>query len=192
VLLVSTIEPRKNHALIVAVWLKMLAEMPAGEVPDLVFAGRVVGNVAAMFGTLPGHDALLEHIHIVDEPDDDQLNALYQNCLFTVFPSLYEGWGLPVTESLSFGKTVAASNRASIPEAGGNFCLYFDPDDLDGAYQAIAGLIAHPLRIAALEKRIAEKFRPPSWRDAAATVLQALEPVPAEALDFTVRAQSRR
>jgi glycosyltransferase involved in cell wall biosynthesis len=192
VLFVSTIEPRKNHALIVAVWLKMLAQMPAAEVPDLVFAGRVVGNVAAMFSTLPGHAALLEHIHIVNEPGDDQLNALYQNCLFTVFPSFYEGWGLPVTESLSFGKTVAASNRASIPEAGQNFCTYFDPDNFNGAYEVITGLIAHPERVAALEERIAAKFRPPSWRDAAATLLQALEPAPAEELDFTASAQSRR
>jgi glycosyltransferase involved in cell wall biosynthesis len=192
VLFVSTIEPRKNHALILAVWLKLLAELPAASVPDLVFAGRVVGNVAAMFSALPRPAALLEHIHIVNEPADDQLNALYSNCLFTVFPSLYEGWGLPVTESLSFGKTVAASNRASIPEAGGNFCVYFDPDNLNNAYDVIAGLIEHPARVAALEQRIAEKFRPPSWRDAAATMLQALDPVPAENRESMAPAQSRR
>ena len=109
-------------------------------------------------------------------PSDAELASLYRDCLFTLYPSFYEGWGLPVTESLCFGKTVAASNRGSIPEAGGEFCAYFDPDDLNDAERVVGGLIRHPERIAALEERIATSFRPPGWDDTARAVLAALQP----------------
>ena len=75
---------------------------------------------------------------------------------------------------LSFGKTVAASNRSAIPEAGGEFCVYFDPDNITEAYKVIRGLIENPTRIAALEARIEAEFHPPSWEDTAAALLARL------------------
>ena len=50
---------------------------------------------------------------VVEDPTDAELAALYQGCQFTVFPSLYEGWGLPVTESLAFGKPCLASSATA-------------------------------------------------------------------------------
>jgi glycosyltransferase involved in cell wall biosynthesis len=175
VLFVSTIEPRKNHALMLAVWEQLLATMPTEDVPDLVFAGRVIGDIAASFDAAIKNPALRGKFHIIAEPDDSYLNQLYRHCRFTVFPSFYEGWGLPVTESFSFGKTVAASNRGSLPEAGQNFCVYFDPEDLDEATAVIRGLIEQPARVAALERAIATSFRPPSWADTATALLDALQ-----------------
>jgi glycosyltransferase involved in cell wall biosynthesis len=57
------------------------------------------------------------------------LNTLYRNCLFTVFPSTIEGYGLPAAESMAYGKFCLASNATSIPEAAGIFADYFDPLD---------------------------------------------------------------
>ena len=173
VLFVSTIEPRKNHMLMLAVWARMLELMAPDDVPDLVFAGRVMVDIAEMLDKVEC-PALRNHLVLVSEPEDDLLSRLYSHCLFTVFPSLYEGWGLPVTESLSFGKTVAASNRTSIPEAGGEFCAYYDPENVDEAYQVIRGMIEHPEQVAALETLIANKFSPPSWTDTAAVLLDSL------------------
>ena len=134
--------------------------------PDLVFAGKIGWLTTDLMQQLGNAG--------IESPPEADLASLYRHCLFSVFPSLYEGWGLPVTESLSFGKTVAASNRAAIPEAGGNFCVDFDPDNITDAYFTIRGLIENPDRIATLQARIATEFHPPSWHDAAATLLALL------------------
>jgi glycosyltransferase involved in cell wall biosynthesis len=174
ILFVSTIEVRKNHALLFRVWRRLLSSMPAGQVPYLVFAGKVAWMTGDLMTQLENAGWLNGHIKLIESPAEPELMALYETCEFTVFPSLYEGWGLPVTESLSFGKTVAASNRSAIPEAGGDFCTYFDPENVEDAYAVIRGLIENPERVRALEARIAERFRPPSWADTAAVLLEHL------------------
>jgi glycosyltransferase involved in cell wall biosynthesis len=58
---------------------------------------------------------------------DAELRALYDAAKFCVFPSLYEGWGLPVGEALSLGKAVLCSDRGSLPEVGGDLVRYVDP-----------------------------------------------------------------
>lgn len=175
VLFVSTLEPRKNHAGMLRLWRRLLASLPEVQVPDLVFAGRVGWMAHDVIAQAENADWFGGKLRLIEGPNDAELAALYRDCLFTVYPSFYEGWGLPVTESLSFGKPAAASNRASIPEAGGDFCAYFDPDDLNDAYRVISGLILNPERVATLERRIVSEFRPPSWHDTAAAVIAALE-----------------
>ncbi len=174
VLIVSTIEIRKNHALIFKVWRRLMAELPLEQVPTLVFAGRIGWQTADLLAQIENTNHLDGLLRVIEAPNDHDLAALYQNCLFTVFPSFYEGWGLPVTESLSFGKTVAAARRASIPEAGGMFCDYFDPDNLHDAYRVIARLITDPAHRARLESLITREFRPPSWADSAAAITASL------------------
>lgn len=178
VLFVSTIEVRKNHALLLRVWRQLLNSMPAEQVPYLVFAGKVAWLTQDLMTQLENANWLDGHIKLVESPSEPELARLYENCAFTVFPSLYEGWGLPVTESLSYGKTVAASNRSAIPEAGGDFCRYFDPENVADAYNVISGMIRHPEQIRQLEARIAEKFRPPDWAGTAALLLSHLQPAP--------------
>ncbi|HEX7391078.1 MAG TPA: glycosyltransferase family 1 protein [Acidiphilium sp.] len=175
VLFVSTLEPRKNHAGMLRVWRRLLASLPEAQVPDLVFAGRVGWMAHDVIAQAENADWFGGRIRLIEGPGDAQLATLYRDCLFTVYPSFYEGWGLPVTESLSFGKPVAASSRAAIPEAGGDFCAYFDPDDLNEACRVISDLILDPGRVAVLERRIAAQFRPPTWRDSAAALLAALD-----------------
>jgi glycosyltransferase involved in cell wall biosynthesis len=171
VLMVGTIEVRKNHAAMLRVWRRMLQTMPEAEVPDLVFAGKIGWLTTDLIQQLNNANWLGGKIRFINSPPEAELTSLYRNCLFSVFPSLYEGWGLPVTESLSFGKTVVASRCSAIPEAGGEFCVYFDPDSINDAYGVIRGLIENPDRVAALEARIAATFRPPSWDDTAAALL---------------------
>jgi glycosyltransferase involved in cell wall biosynthesis len=174
VLMVGTIEARKNHAAMMRVWRRMLQTMQEAAVPDLVFAGKTGWLTTDLMQQLDNAGWFGGKIRFIESPSEADLASLYRHCLFSVFPSLYEGWGLPVTESLSFGKTVAASNRASIPEAGGAFCAYFDPDSITGAYETIRGLIENPEHIAALQARIAAEFHPPSWHDTAAALLARL------------------
>ncbi|MFC0388384.1 glycosyltransferase family 4 protein [Muricoccus vinaceus] len=166
-LIVSTIEARKNHLLAFGAWRRMLEEMPAEAVPTLVFAGRVGWLVNDLMQQLENCAYLGGKVVVVTNPDDAELAALYQGCRFTLFPSLYEGWGLPVTESLSFGKLCIASDRASVPEAGGDFCLYIDPDNLTGATEIIRKACVDDGLIEECERKIRDGFRPVSWRRSA-------------------------
>jgi glycosyltransferase involved in cell wall biosynthesis len=174
VLFVSTIEPRKNHDLAFRVWRNLLTELPPDRVPTLVFAGRV----GWMSRDFMDRVAITHHLEgklvVIEDPSDSDLAALYRDCRFTLFPSFYEGWGLPVTESLGFGKTCIASDRASVPEAGGAFCLYVDPDNVTGATEVIRRAIEDDALVASLEARIAAEFRPVPWECTARSILDRL------------------
>ena len=174
VLFVSTIEPRKNHVLLMRVWQRLLNEMPVAAVPTLVFAGRVGWLVADLMQQLDNTDWLDGRIVLVQDPSDAELAALYRGCLFTVFPSLYEGWGLPVTESLAFGKPCIASNVSAVPEAGGALTRYFDPECVADATRVIRAVIEDRAGLAEWEERVRREFRPEPWAAAADALVAAL------------------
>jgi glycosyltransferase involved in cell wall biosynthesis len=176
VLFVSTIEIRKNHALLFRVWRRLLEQRPADDVPTLVFAGRVGWMVADFMQQLRNCDFLGGKIRLIEQPDDHELEILYRGCLFTLFPSFYEGWGLPVTESLAFGKPCVIANRTSLPEAGGHLARYFDPDHLDDALDTIQTILDDRPGLAAWETRIIEQFRPTPWLATAHAVMSTLHP----------------
>jgi glycosyltransferase involved in cell wall biosynthesis len=67
----------------------------------------------------------------------------YQKAIIFVYPSLYEGFGLPVLEAMESGTPVIASNAASIPEVGGDACLYFDPNSVEDLTDKMVSLITH-------------------------------------------------
>jgi len=152
----------------------MVEEMPFERVPTLVFAGRVGWLVNDLLQQLVNCAYLRGKIVLVADPTDAELVALYRGCRFTLFPSLYEGWGLPVSESLSFGKLCVASDRTSVPEAGGDFCLYVDPENISAASDVIRRACTDDALIAAFEKKIREEFQPTSWRKTAETLLRHL------------------
>ena len=180
VLFVSTMEARKNHALLVRIWTKLLdavadGSRPAASVPDLVFAGRIGWLVADLLAQLDNTKWLAGRIRFVPDPTDAELRALYAGCLFTVFPSLHEGWGLPVTESLALGKPCLVSNAASLPEAGGPLCRYFDPENLESAFAAVTSVLDDRPGLLAWETTIRAVFRPTPWTTTARALLQALD-----------------
>ena len=161
-LIVSTIEVRKNHLLLFRVWRRLLEEMPRDRVPTLVFAGRVGWLVTDLMQQIANSENLGGKLLLVDSPSDSELAALYHGCLFTLFPSFFEGWGLPVTESLAFGKPCIISNRTSLPEAGGKLARSFDPDNLHDAYAVIREVIEDPDGLARWEAKVRREFRPVS------------------------------
>jgi glycosyltransferase involved in cell wall biosynthesis len=174
VLFVSTIEARKNHLLAFRAWRRMVEEMPPETVPRLVFAGRTGWLVQDLMQMLENCGHLGGKVVVVPGPTDAELAALYRGCRFTLFPSLYEGWGLPVTESLSFGKFCIASDRTAVPEAGGSFCHYIDPEDITGATETIRRACTDDALIAEREATIREGFRPVPWRRSAQVLARHL------------------
>lgn len=174
-LIVSTIEARKNHVLLFRVWRRMLEEMPRDKVPTLVFAGRVGWMVADLMQQLRNAHYLDGKLVLFQDPTDGELTTLYQGAQFTLFPSFYEGWGLPVTESLAFGKPAIISNTTSLPEAGGALARYFDPESTTEAYHVIREVVEDPEGLRNWQARVARDFRPVAWDEAARAVLRALE-----------------
>ncbi len=162
-LIVSTIEARKNHLLLFRVWRRMLEEMPREHVPTLVFAGKIGWLVADLMQQIANTDNLGGKLILIESPSDADVAALYGGCLFTLFPSFYEGWGLPVTESLAFGKPCLIADRTSLPEAGGNLVRSFDPDNLHDAYAVIRNVIEDQDGRIRWEAQIRREFRSVPW-----------------------------
>ena len=174
VLYVSTIEARKNHALLLRIWRQLLAKHRVAAVPSVAFAGRRGWLVDDVMAGLSREGPLRDKVAIVSGLSDAEVAAAYRRCLFTVFPSLMEGWGLPVAESLGQGKLCVASNRGAIPEAGGDLVDYFDPDNDAEALAAVERAIFDRDYRAAREVRIRAEFRPRSWGDCAAALIEHL------------------
>lgn len=174
-LCVGTIEPRKNHALLLRLWQTLLETRPRAAVPRLVFAGRPGWMVADMMQQLENCAFLDGHVLIVESASDAELAALYRGCRFTLYPSFYEGWGLPVVESLAFGKPCLAARATSLPEAGGPLARYFDPDDLHNALAALTPLIDDPSVLPAWTAEIAANFRPTPWSATAHALFAAID-----------------
>jgi hypothetical protein len=82
----------------------------------------------ALYERLQRDEVLAEKIIFLLNVSDQELNRLYDRALFTIFPSLYEGWGLPISEALAHGKVPLVSNVSAHPEAGGEHAVYFDLD----------------------------------------------------------------
>lgn len=172
VLVVSTIEARKNHIALARAWEKLFARYEEA-IPDLVFVGSQGWNIKELQDFLKATNFLHGHIKILDNVTDGELADLYQNCLFTAYPSLYEGWGLPVSESLYFGKTCLCSSASALPEAGLDFCLYFNPCDIDDLTAEAERLIFDEALREKLERRIQKEYRPGTWSAAAASIVAA-------------------
>jgi glycosyltransferase involved in cell wall biosynthesis len=175
VLFVSTVEIRKNHALLVRVWQRLIARHGADAVPALVFAGQIGWMVDDLLADLAASGYLGGKVEHRPGLSDEELAEAYRGCLFTIFPSLCEGWGLPIAESLAHGKFCVASNRTSIPEVGGDLIDYFDPSDDEDALAKVERLLFQPGYLAAREARLRAEYRPSTWEDCAHSVVRKLE-----------------
>ena len=175
VLYVSTIELRKNHRLLVRVWQRLLERHDTNLVPNLVFAGKIGWLVDDLLHDLEASDYLNGKIILLRSLSDAELQQAYRSCLFTVFPSLSEGWGLPIAESLAHGKFCVASNHTSIPEAGGNLIDYFDPLNEDDALAKLERPLIDPPYLAAREAQLRAEYRVRTWGDCVHALIGALD-----------------
>ena len=180
VLCVGTLCSQKNQALLVQVWNILIRE--GIEPPILVLVGRRGHNVNDLMAELKATRNLNGRVKVLEGLLDGELRTLYRNCLFTMQPSLVEGWGLPVGESLAAGKLCIASNTASIPEVGGDFALYIDPHDARGAANLVRKLLVDRTELQRLEEKIHREFKPRTWEQhvpalvAAVRELSSVEP----------------
>ncbi|MFD2497973.1 glycosyltransferase [Rhizorhabdus histidinilytica] len=175
VLFVSTIESRKGHMVAFETWAELIRRHGADAVPQLVCVGNRGWLNDRIYARLAEDELLASKVSMLSRLSDEELGLLYRNALFTVYPSLYEGWGLPVTESLCYGKVPLVSDAASLPEAGGPFAVYVEAGSVAALTDAAEKLILDADHRAATEARIAAGFRPRAWSDLAGQIADELD-----------------
>ncbi|MBL8728480.1 MAG: glycosyltransferase family 4 protein [Planctomycetes bacterium] len=184
VLYVGSVEPRKNLATLVDAFADFQARTkhPA----RLAIAGGSGWKNSAVFEAVDRH-GLRDKVHFLGFVTDDELVALYNTCALFCYPTLYEGFGLPVIEAMSCGAPVITSRVASLPEVGGEAVCYvdtpLDPKELSRALQRV-------LEDRALQQRLRDdgmaRAATFSWDRAARETLAILQRVVAdEELDPT-------
>ncbi|MBR0678882.1 glycosyltransferase [Roseomonas eburnea] len=173
VLCVGTIESRKNHLMLFQAWLTLVRKHGAERVPRLVCIGKPGWLADAAMTLWRNSPVLQDRVSIAHGVPDVTLAGLYGAALFTVANSHYEGWGLPVTESLSFGRVPLVSRNTSLSEAGGEAAVYFEPRNEPDLVARLEQLIFDAEARARHEQRIRETTRLRSWGDIADQVMRA-------------------
>ncbi len=137
VLAVGTLEPRKNLARLIAAWSELPAALRDAHALALVGPrGWEDEHVVAA--------ARAADVRLLGRVSEDQLHALYAHATAFAYPSLYEGFGLPVLEAMAAGAPVLTSNVSSLPEVAGSAALLVDPRDEDAIRSALERLLVDP------------------------------------------------
>jgi glycosyltransferase involved in cell wall biosynthesis len=173
VLYVGSEQPRKNVGVLLEAFAKARKKLPGLKLLKVGSPQWRGGREAflAKARALGVADA----ITFVEGPTEAELAAIYRSCGVLVFPSTYEGFGLPPLEAMACGLPVVCSNAASLPEVVGSAAISLKPNDVDGFAKGIVSVLSKP----AVRKRLkakgfaqAKKF---SWRKAALDTLKVYE-----------------
>lgn len=172
-LAVGSRNPNKNIALLRLAFAELRAK-PEGQGLRLVLVGETREQVFAA-----GNEVHAPEESVIELPhcNDRELKALYSHALALVFPSHYEGFGLPPLEAMSCGCPVVAARSASLPEICGDAALYFDPTSRKDLVRALLSLIEEDGLRQRLVRAGARHFPQWSWDRSAACLYQALDDV---------------
>ena len=174
---VSSIEIRKNHALLINVWRRLVEERGSAA-PHLVCIGRPLWRGAEVVESIKRDQQLSQYVHILEDVDDRELDWFYRNSLLTLYPSLYEGWGLPVAESLSYGKLCIASDRTSTREVAPGLTELLDPYDFRAWRDRVAFYLDNPDARERAEARIRSEYKERSWEESVSEIVSTLDQLP--------------
>jgi glycosyltransferase involved in cell wall biosynthesis len=170
VLSLGSRDPRKNISRLLLAWNNM---------PHLLKTGRILaitGNASSAFAKekfaiIPKDVVFLGYI------SDEHLYSLYSHADAFIFPSLYEGFGMPPLEAMSCGTPVLASNKGALPEICGNAALYCDPYNLDDMVTKLIQLLTDKSLVADLRKRGVERAKYFNWEKSARQMIDVFEEV---------------
>ena len=161
ILFVGNVKPHKNLSTLVKAFGLICDKIPH----DLVIVGKkegfitgdaVVASVAASLGS---------RVHFTGYVDDETLHQYFAHAEALVFPSLYEGFGLPPLEAMAAGCPVLCSNAASLPEICGDAAIYFDPNRVDDIADKLLMLLNDDELWALLKQRGLERAKSFKWED---------------------------
>ncbi|GLK44126.1 MULTISPECIES: glycosyltransferase family 4 protein [Novosphingobium] len=170
----GTIEPRKNHLLLLHLWRHLAETLPVQEVPRLIVIGRRGWENEQVIDMLERCPALSGHVEELGGCPDMRLSSLLRGARALLMPSFAEGYGMPVAEALSVGTPVICSDLSALREVGGAVPDYLDPLDGPGWKAAI---LDHTLRGDLHQAQLARLpgWHNPSWPEHMAVVTRAIE-----------------
>lgn len=169
---VGTIEPRKNQRRLVDAYARYLAL--GGAPMPLVLAGGK-GWLMEGFQKHLSELGIDAQVVMTGYVSDDELIWLYRNCYANLYPSLFEGFGLPVLEGMQFGAPTLTSNATSIPEVAGDAAIFLAPEDTEGLAQAMLRLATNWLERDQLSAAALEQAKRFDWKHSAVALLQLYE-----------------
>jgi glycosyltransferase involved in cell wall biosynthesis len=175
ILAVGTIEIRKNYMALYYAY--KLAQERDIKLPHLVIAGRKGWMAEEAYTLLTEDVETRAKITVLIGPSDRELAWLYNNCRFTVFPSFYEGWGLPVAESLAHGKACISSNTSSMPEVGKDLAVYISPHNPQELVNSIIQLDSDSSQLKKTEAKIKKSYQIRTWEQACTDFLAILSDI---------------
>lgn len=163
---IATLEPRKNLSFLIRCFCKIVTENPQLEL-SLVLVGVSGWKNKNIFEIVKKHPHLQSRIIFTGYIPDSDLSAIYSGAIAFVYPSLYEGFGLPPLEAMQCGIPVITSNTSSLPEVVGNAGITIDPKQSDELCQAMLDVVNNSklrAQMSLLSLEQASKF---SWKKCA-------------------------
>lgn len=165
-LAVGTLSPRKNFERLIRAYARILPKHPE---THLVIVGPSGWNFEELLAFTES-----EKVHFIGYAEGADLVALYSMAAAFVFPSLYEGFGIPPLEAMACGCPVITSNGSSLPEVVGNAALLVDPYSLEDIARAIDAVLSDPTLAHDLKQKGFERVKKFSWAESARTVHEIL------------------
>ena len=172
ILYVGNIQPRKNLRRLIEAFAAVACES------DIAHRLVIVGKKAWLHSPVleaARASGLSERITFTGYVPDQDLPALYNAADLFVYPSIFEGFGLPVLEAMSCGTPVITSNTSSLPEVGGDAAIYFDPFDAGDIARAMRAVVADPGLRSRLSARGLARAKEFSWAATARKTVEAYE-----------------
>ncbi len=171
ILYVGTLQPRKNITTLLQAFYKFNQIYPEYE---LVIAGKKGWLYNKIFEKVADL-GLEDRVYFTDYITDFQLCYLYENAFCLVMPSLYEGFGIPILEAMSFGCPVLSSFASSLPEVGGDACFYFDPKNVNELVEKLLKLKNSPEYKKELVAKGKQRIKQFSWKRCAEETLSVIK-----------------
>jgi glycosyltransferase involved in cell wall biosynthesis len=171
-LALGTLEPRKNLSHLIRSFYRLVDSGDPGPV-KLVLVGPTGWKTEELLSTIGARPELRNRIVLTGYVEDEDLAAIYSGARAFVFPSHYEGFGLPVLEAMRCGTPVIASNAGALPEVGGDAAVYVSPDDSEALGAAMRSLLSDSNRRADLSRRGIAHAEGFTWERTAALTVSA-------------------
>lgn len=171
---VTTSMPHKNLKVLMQAFKKLKIKRQYGG--KLVITGQLKGAYYKQTESFIKENRLEKEIIMTGFISEEEKSFCYKNADMMVYPSLYEGFGLPVLEAMAAGTPVVASQAASIPEVGGDACIYFDPESEDDLCVKILGALRQKKKSKKIEEGKARAMTF-TWKNVAERTLAVYEKI---------------
>lgn len=169
-LYVGNIKPNKNLKTLLRAFRQIMDQIPH----RLVIVGKMSNMNTVDDAVVREAESLSSRVHLTGEVGDELLRQYYRGADFFVFPSLYEGFGLPLLEAMGMGCPILSSNASALPEVAADAALYFNSQDSGDLAEKLLQIASDPALRAGLVERGFLRLKAFSYQDCAAQTAEVL------------------